>query len=73
MAVAKDILTPHEMKEIMAVADEKAKPGTVSGAKQISTIRRSKVHWLRKGDGYGWLYDRLWGVSKKLNQQHFHF
>ncbi|MEM6331385.1 MAG: 2OG-Fe(II) oxygenase, partial [Planctomycetota bacterium] len=67
------MFSPAELDGLQQLSDEQSQPGTLSGSVQDDSIRRSRVLWLHPSDGYQWLFDRLLGVVRALNQEHYHF
>ncbi len=68
------IFTDEELDGLMQVGEEQAnKPATTSGGNDDPRIRRSSVVWLRRRDGYDWIYDRIWDQIAKLNEERFQF
>jgi len=67
------MFSQDELGQLMQLADDNAEQGTISGKVSDPSIRRSRVLWLRREDGYDWVHERLWSVVEGLNQTQFHF
>lgn len=73
LATSPSMFTGEELDALQQLSDDKAEPGTIAGKQTDTSIRRSRVMWLRRSDGYQWLHDRLWGVVSELNRHRFYF
>ncbi len=67
------IFTDEELDGLIGVGDAHAAPAHISGGKSDDKIRRSEVVWLRRSEGYEWVYDRIWSSIQRLNTEFFHF
>lgn len=73
LATVPSMFTEEELERFVQLADEHAQAATISGSVQDNEIRRSSVVWLRRGEGYQWVHDRLGTIVQQLNQSTFHF
>ncbi|MGF1454491.1 MAG: 2OG-Fe(II) oxygenase [Alphaproteobacteria bacterium] len=67
------IFNDQELDGLIAVGEAHAQPASISGGKNDDKIRRSEVVWLRRSEGYDWVYDRIWTAIDRLNAEFFHF
>lgn len=73
IAAAAGLLTAEEIAALVRHCDQNAGSGLLSGGLERQGYRRSRVAWARREDGFGWLYDRVWGLSMGFNEQFFGF
>ncbi len=73
LATSPCMFTNQELNQLQQLSDEQSEEGTLAGGVKDDSVRRSRVLWLHREQGYGWLFDRLKEVVQQLNQEHYHF
>lgn len=69
-AAAMGLLTPAEMDAIVAAHAPQMEDARMEGGAD-HRVRRSRTRFLKPEDGYGWLYERLWGAAQSFNARSF--
>jgi len=72
-ATAKSLIANDEIEQIIEFCRETSQAGRIAGNRSNKAVRRSRVTWLRRREGFGWVYERLWPTVEKLNNQLFDF
>ena len=72
MAAANGVFKVEEMDRLVQTCDERAAAGALSGGIEDG-YRRSKVAWLKREEGFDWLYNRVAQLANGFNQRFFGF
>ncbi len=67
------ILDNAELDKLIEVSEAHHSPASIADGIKDDAIRRSEVVWLRRSEGYEWLYRRIWDAVDHLNTEYFHF
>lgn len=73
MITTGNIFSANELDSLIRVGEDRAAPATISGGVSDASIRRSSVHWLKRSEGFGWVYDRLKPAIVQVNAKNFGF
>ena len=72
IAAAGGVLADAEIARLIEHCDRTGGEGVLSGGRK-DAFRRSRVAWARHGDGFEWLYERLWRLAEGFNAHFFGF
>ena len=73
IAAAQGVLKDDEISQLTAYCDQAGGDGALSGGVALAEYRRSRVAWVKREDGFDWLYDRIAGLAKGFNDRFFGF
>jgi PKHD-type hydroxylase len=71
LAAAMGALTTEQMDQLIAHCDQVGGEGALSGGVELSSYRRSHVSWVKREQGFQWLYERIAALAQGFNSRFF--